>query len=52
MNYIRNRLAERSTWYDFGVALGAAAVLPAPYSYFFIAIGVIGALMPDGSVKP
>jgi hypothetical protein len=51
MNYIRNRLTERSTWIDFGVAVSAAAFLPAPYSYLFIAIGVIGALVPDGRIE-
>jgi hypothetical protein len=48
IRYLKCRLKERSTWIDIGIAVSAAAMLPAPYSYLFIAIGVIGALVPDG----
>jgi hypothetical protein len=51
VSYIRSRLNERSTWILFGAAVTAAAALPWPWSIIMAAVGVIGALVPDGSLK-
>ena len=52
VSYLRARLEERSTWLLIGAAIAAAAALPWPWSAISCAVGVIGALTPDGSVKP
>jgi H+/Cl- antiporter ClcA len=52
MSYLRSRLGERSTWLLIGAAIAAAAGLKAPWSAIFFVVGIIGALVPDGSVKP
>ncbi len=41
-------LCERSTWMGFVGVIAGAAVLPAPYSYYSIAMGFVGILCPDG----
>ena len=48
VSYLRARLNERSTWLLFGTAIASAAALPWPWSAIFAAVGVIGALVPDG----
>ena len=45
--FFRNRALEVSTWKDVGVAIGAAAVLPAPWSYYMFAVSLAGALVKD-----
>jgi hypothetical protein len=50
--YLRARLDERSTWLLFGASITAAAALPWPWSAISCAVGMIGALTPDGAVKP
>lgn len=46
--YLRARLNERSTWVAVGVGITGAAALSPPWSYAFIAVAVIGALVPTG----
>lgn len=46
LEYLKARLGERSTWASIGVGVTAAAALTAPWSYAFIAVAVIGALVP------
>lgn len=50
--YLKSRLNERSTWLLIGTGIAAASALPAPWSYVAAAVGVIAALVPDGSIKP
>jgi hypothetical protein len=45
--YIKARLSEKSTWAAIGVGIAGGAALTAPYSWLFIAAGVIGALIPE-----
>lgn len=52
VRYLRSRLDERSTWLLFGAAIAAAAALPWPWSAISCAVGVIGALVPDGPPPP
>ena len=49
--YIKARLGERSTWLLIGAGVGGAAALATPWSYVAAVIGVIAAMVPDGSVK-
>jgi len=51
IKYIRDRLNERSTWMLIGAGLGTAAALDVPWSYMAAVVGVIAALVPDGSVS-
>lgn len=46
LGYIKARLSERSTWLGIGVAITGASTLEAPWSYAFVAVGVIGCLVP------
>lgn len=46
LSYIKARLAERSTWVGVGVAITGASALEVPWSYAFVAVGVIGCLVP------
>lgn len=48
--YLRNRLAERSTWAAIAAGITGAALLPSPYSWLAIAAATIGALTP--TAKP
>jgi hypothetical protein len=52
LRYLRHRLEERSTYLLIGTGIAGAAALDAPWSYIAAAVGVIAALVPDGSVKP
>lgn len=47
LSYIKARLAERSTWAAIGIGVTGAAALSAPWSYAFIAVAVIGAVVPS-----
>ena len=51
IHYVRNRLAERSTYIAIAAAISAAAALAMPYSALFIGLSALAALCPDGSVK-
>jgi hypothetical protein len=46
LEYLKNRLEERSTWAAISLGVTGAAALSAPWSYLFVAVGVIGALVP------
>lgn len=48
LEYIKARLGERSTWASIGVGVTGAAALSAPWSYAFVAVAVIGAIVPTG----
>lgn len=52
IRYIENRLLERSFWGDVIVGVSAAALLPKPWSFIFVGLSAIKALVPDGGVKP
>lgn len=45
--YIKARMAERSTWLSIGIGVTGAAALVAPWSYVFIAVAVIGTIVPN-----
>ena len=45
--YLGARLEERSTWAAIGVGVTGAAALESPWSYAFIAVAVIGSLVPS-----
>jgi hypothetical protein len=44
--YIKARLAEKSTWSAISVGLVGAAALSPPWSFAFVAVAVIGAIVP------
>lgn len=46
VQYVKNRMNEKSTWGSIGVAVVGANALAPPWSYLFILIGVIGTLVP------
>ena len=46
LGYIKARLNERSTWGSIGIGVAGAAALSTPWSYIFIAVAVIGAIIP------
>ena len=46
VSYIKARLGEKSTWAAIGMGVTGAAALVIPWSYIFIAVAVIGALVP------
>lgn len=50
ITYIRSRLNERSTWLLIGAAVTAGAALAWPWSLVSVIVGVIGAMVPDGTV--
>lgn len=52
LTYLKARLLERSTWMDIGAGIGAAAALPAPWSFVGFAVCVVKAMIPDGPVLP
>jgi hypothetical protein len=52
LRYLRARLNERSSWLLIGTAIAAASALPWPWSLASVIVGVIAALVPDGTVKP
>jgi dolichol kinase len=49
VSYFKARLEEKSTWGAIGVGVAAAAALVVPWNYVFIAVAVIGALVPTAS---
>lgn len=46
MVYLKARLKEKSTWAAIGIGVTGAAALVIPWGYIFIAVAVIGALVP------
>lgn len=49
VQYVRNRLNEKSTYGGIVVAIAGAAVLPAPWSYAALAVGLAGVFIPTSS---
>jgi len=47
LSYIKARLGERSTWAAIGIGITGAAAIAAPWSYAFIAVAVIGSIVPS-----
>ena len=45
--FAKARLSEKSTWAAIGVGIAGGAALAAPYSWMFIAVGLVGALIPE-----
>ena len=50
LHYLRARLGERSTLGDIVAGIGAAALLPWPWSLACLALSLVKALVPDGRV--
>ena len=46
VSYLKVRLEEKSTWAAIGIGVTGAAALVIPWNYVFIAVAVIGALVP------
>lgn len=49
VSYLKARLGEKSTWVAIGIGVTGAAALVIPWSYIFIAVAVIGALVPTAT---
>ena len=49
VSYLKARLGEKSTWVTIGIGVTGAAALVVPWSYIFIAVAVIGALVPTAT---
>lgn len=47
LSFLKARAGERSTWLMIGGAVAAASALPAPWSYFSLAVGIIAGMVPD-----
>ncbi len=45
--YLKARLGEKSTWAAIGIGVTGAAAITAPWSYVFMAVAVIGVLVPS-----
>ena len=48
ISYIKARMSERSTWTAIGVGVTGAAAIASPWSYAFIAVAVLGSIVPTG----
>jgi len=46
LTYLKARLEDKGTWLAIGAGVTAAATLSEPWSYVFVAVSVIGALVP------
>ena len=51
VSYLKARLEEKSTWASIGIGVTGAAALVIPWNYVFIAVAVIGALVPTATAK-
>ncbi len=51
MNYVRGRINERSFWIGVGTAVTAASVLPGPWNWIALGVGVMASLVPDGKIR-
>jgi hypothetical protein len=49
LSYVKNRIEEKSTWASVGIGVTGAAALAEPWSYVFIAVAVIGAIVPTST---
>ena len=47
LRFLKARLSEKSSWAAISLGIAGGAALPSPYSWLFIAAGVIGALIPE-----
>jgi hypothetical protein len=45
--YVRARLAEKSTLAGLSAAVAAGAVVPSPYSYVIIFMGIVAVFIPE-----
>ena len=48
LEYIKARLMEHGSWISIGGGVAAAAALSSPWSYVFVAVAVVGVLVPNG----
>lgn len=46
LTYLKARLEDKGTWLAIGGGVTGAAALPEPWSYVFLAVAVIGTLVP------
>lgn len=46
LRFNKARLNEKSTYVAIVAAIGIAALLPAPWSYASVIVGVLGAIIP------
>jgi len=46
ISYIKKRLAEKGTYVSIGAGVTGAAALSSPWSYVFLAVGILGVLAP------
>lgn len=46
IQYLKNRLEERSTWIGLGGVVTGAAALSSPYSWIVIGLGAVAMLCP------
>jgi hypothetical protein len=51
MQYIKNRLNERSTYMLIVAGITAASALPGPWAYVSFAVSLVAAFVPDGAVS-
>lgn len=51
INYLRDRMIERTTWASIAAAIVGAAALPLPFSYLMIGVGIVGTLVPSPAPK-
>ena len=47
MEYLKERLSEKSTWASVAIGVTGAAALSEPYSYILIGLAFVGALCPE-----
>jgi hypothetical protein len=47
IRYIKARLAERGTWASIGAGVTGAAALSPPWDYVFVAVALVGVLVPS-----
>ncbi|MBT0668408.1 hypothetical protein HT136_08500 [Novosphingobium profundi] len=45
--YVAARLEERTTWVAIGAGVTGAAALQSPWSWLFLAVAVLGAVIPS-----
>ena len=46
IGYLKARLQDKGTWAAIGVGVTGASTMPSPASYIFMAVAVIGTLVP------
>ena len=51
MQYLKNRLNERSTYMLIAAGIAAASTLSGPWAYVSFAVSLVAAFVPDGSVS-